>query len=239
MVDEANRVVLAIGAHPDDAEGLCGGTLAKYKDKGWKVVIAHATNGDKGHSELSPKEVAEIRRAEAQKAADVIGAEMVWLGLEDEFLFSDKDTRLTFIDLIRSVRPDVILCHSPEDYHPDHKAVATLTVDASYAASLSLVKSQHTSFSTVPPILFADTIGGIDFFPTDFVDITEAFDRKKKMLLQHKSQREFIKGHHELDQITLIEIMARFRGLQCSVQYAEGFRPFRAWPRLAAERLLP
>ena len=120
--------ILAVGAHPDDVELLCAGTLAKYKRQGHEVALAIATNGEVGSSTLPKAEIAAVRRAEAEASAAVIGAEFHWLGYPDEFLFNDADTRLRFIDLVRQVRPDLILCHDPEnDYHPDHVTSGRIT----------------------------------------------------------------------------------------------------------------
>jgi LmbE family N-acetylglucosaminyl deacetylase len=84
-----------------------------------------------------------------------------------------------------------------------------------------------------------DTLAGIGFEPTDYVDITDFFEIKKKMLLCHESQYKWLSGHHQSDPLNLIETMAKFRGLQCGVLYAEAFRPTNLWGRLRAERLLP
>ena len=83
--------------------------------------MAVATNGNVGHPTLGRDEIAEIRHAEARASADLIGAELVWMDFDDEWLFNDRPTRERFIDVIRSARPDVVLAHSPNDYHPDHR----------------------------------------------------------------------------------------------------------------------
>jgi len=96
--------VLAVGAHPDDLEMLCGGTLAKYTQQGHQVTMAVATNGEVGSMTLPKEEIAAVRKAEAEAAAAVIGADFVWMGYPDEFLFSREDTRLAFINLMRRAR---------------------------------------------------------------------------------------------------------------------------------------
>ena len=112
--------VLAVGAHPDDLELLCGGTLAKYAQQGHHVTMAVATNGEVGSMTLPKEEIAAVRKAEAEAAATVIGADFVWMGYPDEFLFSREDTRLAFLNLMRRARPDVVIAPAPTDYHPDH-----------------------------------------------------------------------------------------------------------------------
>ena len=139
--DHSPKSVLAVGAHPDDIELFCAGALAKYAQQGVKVSIAIATDGSAGHMIIPPKELAEIRRREAEKAAKIIGADFYWMGFVDEYLFEDIETRLRFAELIRKAKPDVILTHGPEDYHPDHRTVSRLMFDATGGA--------HTDTSNV------------------------------------------------------------------------------------------
>ena len=81
--------VLAVGAHPDDIEIRCGGTLARYAKTGHHVMMAHATNGDEGHTTIPSAELAKVRESEARAAAAVIGAEVFWLNFHDTELFYD------------------------------------------------------------------------------------------------------------------------------------------------------
>src|SRR5581483_1218632 len=126
--------ILAVGAHPDDLEILCGGTLAKYRARGDTVVMAHASYGDKGHFVIPPDELTRIRRAEAQAAAQVIGAECVELGFADMQVENTQPGRLRVIDLLREVRPDVVFTHHPDDYHTDHTELAALVLHATFGA---------------------------------------------------------------------------------------------------------
>src|SRR5688572_24212078 len=103
--------VLAVGAHPDDLEITCGGTLARYARAGHTVVMAHLLNGDKGHYRMAPAELVKIRREEARRAAAVIGAESVTLDMPDGMLYSCAETRQRVIDLVREVKPDVVITH--------------------------------------------------------------------------------------------------------------------------------
>ena len=93
--------ILAIGAHPDDIELSCGGTLAKYAKLGHKVFTATATNGNIGSATLSMEEIAKIRKEEARRAASIIGAEYVCLDYDDEMFFEDRAARIAFINLIK------------------------------------------------------------------------------------------------------------------------------------------
>src|SRR5687768_16061526 len=102
--------VLAVGAHPDDLEILCGGTLARYVQEGHEVVMCHATRGNRGSFVHTSEEIARIRGEEARRAAEVAGAEYVALGFSDcEVLASDPDQRRAVVDLVRDARPDLII----------------------------------------------------------------------------------------------------------------------------------
>ena len=231
--------VMGVGAHPDDLELLCGGTLARYAALGHKVVMAHLNNGDKGHYKLSCAEIAEIRKQEAENAGKIIGAEVVSLDVPDAELFSNLETRRLVINLVRQVQPDMIITHSPADYLADHITTSELVWGASYFGASPLLKTQAKTLDKIVPVFFVDTLAGMGFLPTDYVDISETFEKKMEMIRQHDSQLQWLLEHDDMDILELVEISARFRGLQCGVQYAEGFRQYEVWGRKIPARLLP
>lgn len=231
--------ILAVGAHPDDLEILCAGTLARYVALGHVVIMAHACRGDKGHGEIPHPEVGQVRDREAQAAAAVIGAEAMSLGFLDLELYVTAEALPRFVDMIRITKPDLIITHHPDDYHGDHNAVTKLVLDASFAATVPYYVTSHPAHPVTPPIYFMDTLAAIDFTPTEYVDITETLPLKKQAMAQHTSQIAWIKEHHTTDIPNLIETIARFRGLQCGCTFAEGFQSFRVWGRLSPKRLLP
>jgi LmbE family N-acetylglucosaminyl deacetylase len=231
--------VLAVGAHPDDIEILCSGTLARYSQMGVKVSIAIATDGTAGHMLIPPTELATIRREEAVRAASLINAQVHPLNYADELLFDDHETRLGFVDVIRETKPDLILTHDPEDYHPDHRATSRLVFNASFVAGLPNVKTKYPAHALTPPLVYFDTLTGTNFVPTEYVDVTQTYALKREMLQCHTSQLKWLKEHDSIDVLEFIDTMGRFRGLQCGVKYAEAFRIEPAWPRLRAYRLLP
>jgi N-acetylglucosamine malate deacetylase 1 len=238
-VEQTVKSVLAVGAHPDDIEILCGGTLAKYASQGVKVSMAVATDGSAGHMLIPPRELGEIRNQESQNSAKIIGADLHWLGFEDEKIFEDLDTRMVFVELIRKAKPDVILTHSPNDYHPDHKVVSRLIFDASFASGLVNIKTESPYHPGVQPILYFDTITGANFLPTEFVDITDTFGIKQKMLGCFESQVKWLKDHDNVDFFDMVEVQTRARGYQCGVPFAEAFLSENVWPRSRPYRLLP
>ena len=231
--------VLAVGAHPDDMEILCAGTLARYTQAGHQVVMCVATDGTAGHMLIKPPELARIRESEARAAAAIINAEFIWLGFPDEFIFNDRDTRLAVIDAIRQARPDVMITHAPDDYHPDHRVVSSLVFDASFIASLPNIETGRPAHSLVPALYYMDTLAGKGFHPGEYVDITATIDLKRQMLACHQSQLKWLKDHDNIDVMEFMEVVAKTRGFQANVAYAEGFRAADVWPRTSAARILP
>ena len=231
--------VLAVGAHPDDLEILCAGTLAKYAKQGHHVTMAVATNGEVGSMTLPNAEIAAVRKAEAEAAAAVIGADFVWMGYKDEFLFSTEETRLVFIDLMRRVRPDVVLAHAPSDYHPDHRTAGQMCWDIRVMTTVPNIKTEHPVCATIPEVFYMDTLAGINFLPEQYVDVSECFDLKRKMLACHQSQGSWLEAQYGMTYIEFMECISRFRGLQCGVRYAECFQSSPTFPKWSKPSLLP
>jgi N-acetylglucosamine malate deacetylase 1 len=232
--------VLAVGAHPDDLEILCGGTLARYVQEGHEVVMCNATLGNRGSFEHTSDEIAEIRLREAKRAAELAGAEHVTLGLSDaEVNAADPAQVRLVVDLVRDARPDVIVTHSPNDYMSDHNEVSKLVFDASFHATLPLLETSRPHHSVVAPIYYMDTVMGLGFQPVEYVDVTSTIEMKVAMLEAHESQLTWLRDHDGVDIVEQMRTTTRFRGQQCGVEYAEGFAPCLTWLRGTTRRLLP
>jgi N-acetylglucosamine malate deacetylase 1 len=232
--------VLAVGAHPDDLEILCGGTLVRFGQEGHEVVMCNATLGNRGSFEHTSEEIAAIRLREARRAADLAGAEHMTLGLTDgEVNASDRDQRTALVDLVREVRPDLILTHATNDYMSDHNETSRLVFDCSFHATLPLLETSKPNYGTVAPIYFFDTVMGLGFHPTEYVDVTSTIETKVAMLEAHESQLTWLRDHDGIDVVEQMRVATRFRGLQCGVTYAEGFMPCLTWLRGTTRRLLP
>ena len=232
--------VLAIGAHPDDLEILCGGTLARFVQEGHEVVMCHATRGDRGSFVHSSEEIARIRGVEARAAAVVCGAEYATLGFSDcEINAADPSQQRAVVDLVREARPDLILTHSQGDYMGDHNEIARLVFECSFYATLPLFETAKPHHSSVTPIYQIETIMGVGFQPTEFVDITATIDTKVAMLEAHESQLTWLRDHDGVDIVEQMKTTSRFRGQQCGVAYAEGFAQCLTWLRGTTRRLLP
>jgi LmbE family N-acetylglucosaminyl deacetylase len=232
--------VLAVGAHPDDLEILCGGTLARFVQGGHEVVMCHATRGDRGSFVHSSAEIAALRGEEAKQAAAVCGAEEATLGLSDgEVNAADPSQRRLVVDLVRDTRPDLIITHSPGDYMGDHNEISKLVFDCSFHATLPLYETGKPHHGTVTPIYYMDTLMGLGFQPSEYVDVSDVIDTKTQMLEAHASQLTWLRDHDGVDVVEQMRAVSRFRGLQCGVQFAEGFVPCLTWLRPTTKRLLP
>src|SRR4051794_2428517 len=230
--------VLAVAAHPDDLEILCGGTLARFAAEGHQVVMCSASYGNRGSFEHSSTEITEIRLREARRAAEIAGAEHVTLGFTDgEIDASERDQRTAVVDLVRESRPDLILTHSQGDYMSDHNEVSKLVFDCSFHATLPLLQTGKPAHDRVTPIYYMDTVMGLGFLPVEYVDVSSTIDAKVAMLEAHESQLTWLRDHDGIDVVEQMRTATRYRGLQCGVEYAEGFVPCATWLRGTTRRL--
>lgn len=231
--------ILAVGAHPDDLELLCAGTLAKYARSGNKVYMYHTCNGDKGGFNKTPDEIRKERELEAKNSAKVIDAESFGGDFEDGNVYVNDQSKRLMVETIRKCNADVIITHHINDYHTDHINTSLLVTEANYMASIQNYKTKTPYLSKIPLIYFMDTLGGINFNPEYYVDISETMGIKLKMLSNHKSQVNFLKEHSNIDIIEWIEISGRYRGFQSGVKYAECFTQKIDWPLGKSKNFLP
>jgi len=233
--------ILAVGCHPDDLEIACSATLAKYVQAGSNVVMCHVANGDKGHAVIMPPELRKIRTREAEEAGKIIGAsEVVNLDIPDLLVDSkNEETVKKMVALIRRVKPDLIITHSLNDYMRDHVEVSRLVFNASFGSSVPHYCSEIPSYSKIVPIYYMDTLAGVNFMPTEYVDVTDTIELKLKALNCHESQIKWMLEHDKIDFIDFVRTVSKFRGLQCGAGFAEGFTKCTVWPRTPAGSLLP
>ncbi|MBB6733888.1 PIG-L deacetylase family protein [Cohnella zeiphila] len=234
--------IVAVGCHPDDLEIGCAGTLAKLAEVGHRVTMVHVANGDKGHKVIPSEELRRIRAREAEAAGKLIGADVIGLDIPDLSVKADNDELVRMLsDVFRSCRPDYIITHPPEDYMKDHMEVSRAVFDASFAATVPYYRpsANLAACDEVPPIYYMDTLAGVGFLPTEYVDITAQIEIKLRMNACHESQIKWLYEHDGIDFIDFVRTVSKFRGLQSGAGFAEGFTACRAWPRLSAARLLP
>ena len=232
--------VLAIGCHPDDLEIGCGGTLAKYAQTGNDVFMCHVANGDMGHAVIMPEELRRIRTAEAENSGALLGAkEVINIDVPDlEVDSTNLNTVKKVIEVIREVKPEVIITHSPEDYMTDHLETGRIVFNASFSSSVPHF-GKGDVHGLIAPLYYMDTLAGVNFVPEEYVDITHTLEKKLQAVDKHESQVKWMRDHDHIDFLDFVRTVSKFRGLQCGVKFAEGFRVCRTWPRQTTKRLLP
>ena len=200
--------VICVGAHPDDPETGCGGTLAAYAELGHRATIIYLTRGERGIAGKSLEEAAAIRTAEAEQACRILGVRPVFGGQIDGATELSGPRATQFAALLEAEKPDVVFAQWPLDTHPDHQVAAQLVLRAWLAA--------HRRF----PLYFFEVNTGhqsLGFAPTDYVDVTSRREKKKAALLAHRSQHgdEIVRQH--------VQLMEDFRGREVGVAAAEAF----------------
>jgi len=200
-----------------------------------------------GHVVIPPDELAVIRANEAKKAGSLAGIEVICAGFNDLAIYdNNKEARDKIVDVIRYADPDVIITHNPDDYMPDHTAVSRLVFDASFTATLPnytdyphVYSSENGAPAKLVPIYYMDTLAGVNFNPTEYVDISDVIDLKIEMLECHESQLVWMREHDGIDFADMVKTCSRYRGYQCGAEYAEGFRQCQAYLKGTYKRYLP
>ena len=169
--------VLAIGAHAADAEFSAGMVLARYAAEGHPTTILHLTLGEKGHRALSPVEYGAQKRGEAERAAEALGCRARFLDYPDAELPEDDAVKLAVADVIREVRPRVVITHWRGSFHRDHRRTHDVVVDARFFAGLRTVERERPAWHR-GHLLFAENWEDMDGYRPDvYVDTTASFDR--------------------------------------------------------------
>ncbi len=225
----ARPVVLAIGAHPDDLEGTCGGTLVALARRGVEVHMATLTDGWCGSFQLPGERIAEIRLGEARRAAEIAGTTFHHLGMHDQGSEVTIERRRDLVDLMRRLKVSVLLAHAPGDYHVDHRRAHELVSDARSAGPVP-------NFGTEPPLprmpdlVYFDNEQGLGFEPQIWLDITATIEVRRKMIRAHESQLQLMREMYNEDLVEMTDRLARFRGGQRGCTYAEAFRGCGTYP---------
>lgn len=182
--------VLFLGAHPDDAEVFAGGILLRHCDRGSAVQVISVTDGRSGHHELPLEELIATRREEGKQAAKTAGAEFEAWDFPDGSLLPTLEVRSKIIHKMREFKPDLVLTHRTNDYHPDHRAVGLAVQDASYMVTVPKVCSEIPALRRDPVVAFMP-----DLFtrpnvlrPDAILDVSAEFPRLIETAACHKSQ---------------------------------------------------
>jgi LmbE family N-acetylglucosaminyl deacetylase len=226
--------VLAVVAHPDDAELLCAGTLARAKADGAAVGVTVLCLGDKGQPAEPIPRLAAVRRREMAAAARLLGAELSWGRVPDGALADDRPTRLLLVEIYRRFHPSLVLAHAAEDYHPDHRAASALAEAASWFCASRGQRTKSPALPAPPALWWMDTLGMGRFEPGLYVDVSEHMALKEEMLACHRSQAARAADGDFSPLLDLLRCQAAARGTQAGIAAAEAFRVHHAFKRARA-----
>lgn len=219
--------ILAIGAHPDDIELGCGGTILNEIHKGKKVGLIDLTAG-----ELGTRGSVEKRKQESYKASKILGVDFrLNLGMKDGFIKNDEKSQIQIIRFIRKYQPDLIICNAPDDRHVDHAEASKLVVSSSFLSGLVKINTNLDNNNQNPwrPNNVYHYIQWKNLEPTFVVDISQHIEKKMEAVLSYDSQfynpkseepDTLISSEKFLDSITARS--ADF-GRLIGVEHAEGF----------------
>ncbi|MBE6885651.1 MAG: hypothetical protein E7486_01775, partial [Ruminococcaceae bacterium] len=144
---------------------------------------------------------------------------------------NSREVRLKYIDVIRQFRPDIIITHDKDkDYHPDHTTTGQILWDIHVMSTIPNIKTETPPCEKLPELYYMDTTMGVDFAPEFYVDISETFETKAKMLACHKSQDGWMDYMYGVSNAEFARTLARFRGFQGGCTYAECFRKAHFFP---------
>ena len=210
--------VLGIGAHPDDIEIFMYGLLSIYKKEGHQVYTMIATDGAKGGA-IKGKKLAKERANEAVNGLAKLSSP-IFLNLPDGELGCELEHRKIVKENILKIMPDLIITHSENDYHSDHRSLSNIITRA---------------VSHYIPILYCDTLMGVNFNPNYYVNITDYYELKKEAILKHKTQRpqRFV---------DLFELMNGYRAALCNApkgNFAEAYNFIPSFPFSDIREALP
>lgn len=248
-IEGEKQVALAIGAHPDDVEIHCAGTLRLLQAAGFELHVATMTLGDCGSKGLSAEQTCAVRRKEAESACRMLGAAYHYAGSHDFAIFNDDAHNRLVTALVRDVNPSLVLTHQPHDYIVDHEATSILVRNACFYAPApnydTSTVSESPAISGIPHLYYWDAVERRDIFGKSaavemYVDISREMEFKVAMLAEHESQREWLRAQHGIDEyLVTTKEWGRIRGGEASrlagltVLYAEAFRQHlgHAYPR--------
>jgi len=202
------KKIVCVGGHPDDPESGCGGTLAKLRNAGHEVTIIYLTTGEAGIAGKSHDESAAIRKQEAINACKVLDAKPIFAGQIDGDSVCNNEWVNRIQQLLTNEKPDIVFTHWPLDAHKDHQVASLLTIQ-------SWIRVPQKFF-----LYFFEVCTGeqtLIFHPTDYVDISDTQEQKKKAVYCHTSQDPpgiYGCGHAAMEE---------FRGRELGVKAGEGF----------------
>ncbi len=207
-IAEKKLKIVVVGAHPDDPETICGGTMAIFAAAGHEVISAYFTRGEAGIEGKSHAEAAKIRKEEAQKACAILKARAVFLRQVDGSCEITPNRYSEVYDFLKTENPDIVFTHWPIDTHRDHRICSDLVLDAWFRLGRDF------------ELFYCEAMTGTqsqNFNPTDYVDISSVIKQKHEVCFIHKSQiieEEYPQYHGRME---------TFRGMEHKCDFAEAF----------------
>jgi len=229
----AMKTAIAIAAHPDDIELMMAGTLLLLKKQGYEINYMNLSSGNVGTVEYDSETIKEIRLREAQKSAAILGAHFHPPFCNDLEIFYDEKTLRRLASVIREVKPNIVLTHSPADYMEDHTNTSRLAVTATFARGMpnfiSVPSRIHENYDctiyhalphTLRDALRKPVIAG------SFVNVTSVQEIKLEALKAHQSQQNWLDISQKLNSYlqTMEDISLKVGRMSKKFTYAEGWR---------------
>ena len=233
--------VVSVMAHADD-EMRCLGTMLQCAERGDSLAFITVTDGSHGYVQdpsLPRAEVAAIRAQEMGALAAELGATVIGLNEEDEFLYDTPAVRIALIEALRATRAELVFTHYHEDYNLDHTTVSSLVRHCAMQACLPLLPTSSPPLPSHPAIFMVEPQGAFVFPATHYVDITAVEAEKRRLLAHHVSQEEAMRLSVNAGLGEMSACLSAFRGEQVGCAHAEAFIPMPARGAIKPFPVLP
>lgn len=217
MAQSDRKHVLAIGAHVGDAEITAGLLVAKYTRSGHRATMLHLTAGERGNPRMDAAEYRKQRVREAEAAARALGAEAcLVLDHPDGELHADEATIWEMCDLIRRLRPDIVLTHWRGSFHRDHRAAYQITMDGGFQAALPAIQRKDPAH-LIRGLYYLENWEDLeDYHPDLWIDVTEVVDTWQAACREH----QLLRGEISFDYLHYYTGLAAKRGAEVGAKYA-------------------
>lgn len=209
-----------IGAHIGDAEIMAGGVVCKYVESGHKATLVHLTPGEKGNPRLSPAQYRKQKVSEARKFASAVGAEVIVLNYKDGELPDNEEVRLRVCDIIRKIKPDIVITHWKGSFHKDHRTCHNVVMDGVFYAALPGIKRALPAHS-IKLLYYAENWEDpYDYQPDIWIDISSVYNKWLEAL---KVEALFRGEISSFDYMRYYQGLVNLRGAEVGFAQAETF----------------
>jgi 4-oxalomesaconate hydratase len=232
--------ILVVSAHAADFCIRAGGTLARYAGQGKPVRVLVMSDGARGESNemwvtkggaTTEEEVAALRRAEAGRAAEILGVDVTFFGFPDQPLTFDRERLMQLVRQMRDFRPQVILTHpASEPYNPDHAATAKAVLEAAYYAGLAGVEPDLPVLSPAQILMFEPTqpmAEATSFVPDTFIDVTDVIEQKLRAVAEFRIQPYHVERYRS--RAVARAAQAAYLAGDPGIRYAEAYQRHTPW----------